>query len=252
MSRISPNYLPQLIAPIDKILEEVSNSDVEYEYIQMNPNDLKASQPFTLSDDVYTSVLDDMHPIWIDNDLNIIDGHHKWIKSLTSNNLILVVKLNVEFKDACRLLNKMQDTINYYGDDENQFLNALEEDNNNIEYETPNTNQQTIVGYRKDPIKENSSVGNFFTLNPVNGYSKYQIDFDNLLDTNALGVTYKDSQEPVDILAKIWFPHVNFEKISKQYDIPVNNLKNKAIAEKAMTLGYDGVKYGDKLIQGLK
>ena len=109
MSRISPNYLPQLIAPIDKILEEVSNSDVEYEYIQMNPNDLKASQPFTLSDDVYTSVLDDMHPIWIDNDLNIIDGHHKWIKSLTSNNLILVVKLNVEFKDACRLLNKIQD-----------------------------------------------------------------------------------------------------------------------------------------------
>jgi len=269
MSRISPNYLPQLNAPIDNILKEILNNDVEYEYTQMNPNELKTSQPFTLSDDVYSSVSDDMHPIWTDNNLNIIDGHHKWVKLLSNNELVIIVKINLEFKDACRLLNKiqdiyeyeqkqgleeveMQDAINYYGDDENQFLNALEEDNNNIKYETPNVNQQTIVGYRKDPIKENSSVGNFFTLNPVNGYSKYQIDFDNLLDTNALGVTYKDSQEPVDILAKIWFPHVNFEKISKQYDMPVNNLKNKAIAEKAMKLGFDGVKYGDKLIQGLK
>ena len=30
------------------------------------------------------------------------------------------------------------------------------------------------------------------------------------------------------------------------------NLKNKAIAEKAMKLGFDGIKYGDTLIQGLK
>ena len=66
MSRISPNYLPQLNAPIDNILKEILNNDVEYEYTQMNPNELKTSQPFTLSDDVYSSVSDDMHPIWTD------------------------------------------------------------------------------------------------------------------------------------------------------------------------------------------
>ena len=53
-------------------------------------------------------------------------------------------------------------------------------------------------------------------------------------------------------MAKIWFPHINFEKISEQYEMPSINLKNKAIAEKAMKLGYDGIKYGDTLIQGLK
>ena len=89
-------------------------------------------------------------------------------------------------------------------------------------------------------------------LNPIDGYSKYEIDFDNLLDTNALGVTYKDSQDPTDILAKIWFPNINFEKISEQYNMASVNLKNKAIAERAMKMGYDGIKYGDKLIQGLK
>ena len=45
---------------------------------------------------------------------------------------------------------------------------------------------------------------------------------------------------------------MNFEKLSEEYDIPSLNLKNKAIAEKAQTLGYDGIKYGDTLIQGLK
>jgi len=67
-----------------------------------------------------------------------------------------------------------------------------------------------------------------------------------------LGVAYKDSQTPTDILAKIWFPNVNFEKISKQYNLSSDNLKNKAIAEKAMKMGFDGIKYGDAIIQGLK
>jgi hypothetical protein len=34
--------------------------------------------------------------------------------------------------------------------------------------------------------------------------------------------------------------------------MPSINLKNKAITEKAMSLGYDGIKHDDKLIQGLK
>jgi hypothetical protein len=45
---------------------------------------------------------------------------------------------------------------------------------------------------------------------------------------------------------------VNFEKLSQQYNMPVENLKCKAIAEKAVKMGYDGIKYGDTLVQGLK
>jgi hypothetical protein len=67
-----------------------------------------------------------------------------------------------------------------------------------------------------------------------------------------LGLTYKDGQQPAEILSKIWFPHVNFEELCKQYNMPAINLRNKANAEKAMKMGYDGIKYGDTLIQGLK
>jgi hypothetical protein len=155
---------------------------------------------------------------------------------------------------------QVEDTINYYGNDakngidntNSEFLTTLEEDNVNVQAENSEKNQKTVVGFRKDPIKENSVVGNFFILEPVNGFDKYQIDFDNLLDTNELGIEYKDSQDPVDILAKIWFPNINFEKISEQHNMPSINLKMKAITEKAMKLGYDGIKYGDKLVQGLK
>jgi hypothetical protein len=182
------------------------------------------------------------------------------------------IKLNE--KDACRVLNKIQDIYEYeqkqqmeeivgndYINNDNQadsgvsdseFLASLEEDNLNVQSGETSTNQKTIIGYRKDPINEKSVVGNFFSLKPIEGFNKYEIEFDNLLDTHSLGIAYKDSQEPTDILAKIWFPHVNFEKISKEYNMSSTNLKNKAVAEKAMHNNFDGIKYGDTLVQALK
>ena len=73
-----------------------------------------------------------------------------------------------------------------------------------------------------------------------------------MLDADELGVAYNTDQNPVDIMSKVWFPNINFEKLSESYNTDVINLKNKAVAEKAMAMGYDGIKYGDKLIQGLK
>lgn len=274
MSTLSPSYLPQVHAPIELVLSKLDDSEITYAISEINPKELKPSQLFTLSDDVSKVVLG-KYPIWIDIDNNIIDGHHTWVKALLDNKLLKAVKLNMNFKDACRILNKIQDIYEYEqsrsleeittqadilnqenqtnsGVSDSEFLSSLEEDNKVIQTENPSKNQKTIIAFRKEPISENSVVGNFFTLNPIEGFNKYQIDFDNLLDTNELGLSYKKSQQPVDILAKIWFPNINFEKISSQNNISSNNLKAKAIAEKAIKLGFDGVKYGDSLIQGLK
>jgi len=272
--RHKPYFLPQVSAPADMVVGKLDEEGIDYDYIQVDPNELKASQGFTFSDDVGKVELDDMNPIWLDNENNILDGHHRWVKALLDKVPLKAIKIDMNSKDACRLLNKIQDVYDYeqqrqmeevVAQDQinaenerdsdgrySQFLNDLEESNAGVQKEKPSKNDKVIIAYRRDPIKENSAIGNFFVLNPIDGFNKYEIDFENLLDTNDLGLHYKDSQIPAEVLAKAWFPHVNFEKLSEQYDIPALNLKNKAIAEKAQKMGYDGIKYGDTLLQGLK
>jgi hypothetical protein len=280
--RYKPRFLPQMSAPFDIVLEKLDEEGVGYELMELNPSEndgINVSQGVVFADEIEKVNTNDNNPIWIadDNDGNMIicDGHHRYFKSFFDNKPLKAVHIKLNDKDASRILNKIQDIYEYEQahnmeeivnndviNDENgndiiytdrkEFLTALEEDNTDIQEEKPSVNPQSIIAYRKEPIKENSVVGNFFTLNPIDGFNKYQIDFDNLLDTNALGVTYKDSQQPTDILAKIWFPHINFEKLSEQYNMTSENLKNKAITEKAMKMGYDGILYNNKLLQGLK
>lgn len=269
-----PKNLPQLSAPYNYIVDKLDDENIGHEFVEVDPNELNASQAFTYSDQVGKVNLDDENPIWIDNEQNVLDGNHRMVKALNTNNKIKAIKLNLNKEVACRILNKIQDIFEYEqsqnmeeivsnnsinsnnekdsGISHTEFLSTLEEDNIDIQNENPTSNQQTLIGYRKDPIKENSIVGNFFMLKPNDGYDKYEIEFDNLLDTDSLGIVYKDSQQPIDILAKIWFPNINFEKISEKNNIPSINLKNKAISIMAKKKGYDGIKYGDKILQGLK
>jgi len=267
--RYKPRFLPQVNAPFDAMLQKLDDEGIDYTLVEVNPEDLEPLQGITFSDEVGHVKVDDLNPIWISQDMKVLDGHHRMVRALLDGVPIKAVKVDLNYKDACRVLNKIQDiyeyeesqgieevemqgAINFYGDDENQFLNSLEEDNAEIQKEIPSKNEQTLIAYRKDPIKENSVVGNFFSLKPIDGYGKYQIDFDNLLDTHALGVEYKDGQQPVEFLAKIWFPNINFQKLSETHNMPAVNLKTKAISEKAKKMGFDGIKYGDTLIQGLK
>jgi hypothetical protein len=272
-----PFHLPQISMKADEVVKKFEEEGIDYEYIQITPDELEnlnPSQGFVFSDGVENATPDDMNPIWLDNESNVLDGHHRLVKALTDSVPLTAVKIDLNSKDACRILNKIQDIHEYEQQQEleevemqnalnanneinggvsyNEFLSALEEDNVGIQQENPSKNDKLIIAYRRDPISENSVIGNFFTLKPIEGFNKYQIDFENLLDTDDMGIQYKDGQIPAEILAKAWFPHVNFEKLSEQYNVPALNLKNKAIAEKAQHSGYDGIKYGDTLIQGLK
>lgn len=266
--RYKPRFLPQVSAPFSIVLQKLDDEGIGYDMIEVDPNELQPSQGVVFSDEVGKVNLDDMNPIWISDDMEVIDGHHRMMFALLEGKKNKAVKIHLNSKDACRILNKIQDiyeyeqaqgleeveaqnTINFYQDDENQFLKTLEEDNINIPSEKDEKNAVTLYGYRRDPIKENSVNGNFFLSNPTDGFSKYQIDFDNLFDMQGTGVAYKDGQNPIDILSKLWFPHVNFEKLSKTYNTTTDNIKYKAIVEKAKSLGYDGIKL-DTIIWGLK
>ena len=274
------SHLLQIKMPVDKILRKLHDKDIGFKYIKINPNELENlefSQGVTFSNDVHNAKPSDVTPIWVADEkdkLKIIDGRHRALYAITHNIPLMAVEVKLNFNDAVNALREIIDNLDYEqhqnmeevvgqdvintdnqqdsGVSDSEFLSTLEEDNDAVQTETPSKNEKKIIAYRKDPIKEKSIVGNFFSLKPMEGFSKYEIEFDNLLDTNDLGIHYKDSQIPAEVLAKIWFPHVNFEKLAEEYNTTSINLKNKAICEKAHKMGFDGIKYGESLIQGLK
>lgn len=267
--RYKPRHLPQVNAPFTKVASELDNEEVGYEEVEMKPEDLNPMQGVVLANEVGGFNDEEMDPIWISKDNDVIDGHHRWVRKLMAKEPIQCYKIDLNGRDGARVLNKIQDLYEYEQqqgmeevvlqdviNDENDqetgiesqdFLSMLESD-----LQLPEGNAVNLVAYRKEPIKENSAVGNYFVLEPSEGFSKYQIEFDNLLDTEQLGLNCDGDCSPVETVANAWFPHVDFDKFSEESGVPAENLKNKAIAEKANKMGYDGIKYGGTLLQGLK
>lgn len=262
--RYKPFFLPQISAPYGIVIKKLDEENIENEIIEIQPEELKPTQGIVFSEEVNEFNTDNMKPIWISNDNQIIDGHHRYLKSIMNKKPIKCVKIGLNNKDAIRILNKIQDIYDYEKQQQieevvmqdainsddgdistNEFLSMLES------AEMPKGNGSKIIAYRQKPITENSIIGNFFLLEPIEGYDKYEIDFDNLLDTDDLGVEFGD-RNPIDVLANTWFPNVDFKKLNAPFVHSPIDLKNRAIAEKANQLGYDGIKYGNKLIQGLK
>lgn len=265
--RYKPRHLPQISAPFDMVIKKLNEEGIKNEIVEVDPNDLKPMQGIVFSDEVGTFNPNEMNPIWISNDNEIIDGHHRFLAALMAKKPITCIKLELNGKDGARELNKIQDIYDYEqqqqmeevvnqdvintfnsiddGESTNEFLSSLKET------EIPEGNACTIIAYRKKPIMENSVIGNFFILKPIDGYDKYEIEFENLLDTDDMGIQFGD-QHPIDVLAKMWFPNVDFKKMSAPFTHSPIEFKNKAIAERAAKMGYDGIKYGDLILQGLK
>jgi hypothetical protein len=174
-------------------------------------------------------------------------------------------------KDASRVLNKIQDIYEYKKAQEGLEFDVLNnvEDEDFITYleselddptkeflhsgmkKVDGKNKKKVKGYRKDVINEKSNSGNFFSVKPIDGYIEYEIEFNNLLDTNDFGLSYSKEEAPTMKLAKIWFPNFDFEKLADKLEVDQGKLINRTICEKAKKMGYDGIKYGDVILQGL-
>ena len=112
--------------------------------------------------------------------------------------------------------------------------------------------KKKLKAYRKKPITEKSRVGNFFALKPDEGYKTYEIEFDNLLETDEMKISFHKEPNPVAVLGRYWFPNVDFKKIGDKYGVAPDSIMNRAITEKARQMGYDGIKYADIMVQGLE
>lgn len=264
--RYKPYFLPQVHAPEEYVIQKLQDDGIDVEQVIVDPNELKPMQGIVFSNEVKDFDVNDMPNIWTSQDNDVVDGHHRYLGALMNDRLMGCNKVGLNAKDAARILNKIQDIYEY----EQQQLKEVEVQdvinaNNEIDSgmveenilemldsaESPAGEGCKVIAYREKPLLDSSVIGNFFILAPQKGYDKYEIDFENLLDTNELGIDFRD-QHPIDALAKTWFPNADFENMSKPYNLTPQQLKNKAIAEKAHKMGYDGIKYGDLMVQGLK
>src|SRR5208283_712218 len=141
--RYKPKFLPQLNAPYDIVLQKLDEEGIDYNVIEIDPNKCKPSQGVVIADEVYNANVDDNNPIWVDNELNILDGHHRFIKALLDNVPIKAVKLELNQKDACRVLNKIQDIYEYeqaHNLEEVESQDAINYYDNNSESGEKNSN----------------------------------------------------------------------------------------------------------------
>ena len=281
--RYKPMWLPQVNAPFNYTLDMLDKEGVEYKYRQIDPEELIPSQGIVAQDKVSEIDVDNIQPIWISKENQILDGHHRYVAALSREIPIKVLQIMLSQKDAIRILNKIQDIFEYENQenvmevvaqdqingmndinssdiDGGTFLDELspdfdhdDDDEREIIHDVVSKKGKSkkMTGYRKNPINEKSIAGNFFSTKPVDNYKKYDIEFDSMLDTNDMGITFKNDMNPVSILANNWFPNIDFEKLAKKFEVNVNSIINRAVAEKAKKMGYDGIKYGDIMVQGL-
>lgn len=262
--RYKPSWLPQVSAPFGIVTEMLDKESIPYKLVKVNPKKLKPSQGIIFAEKVSKIDPKGLKPIWISEDLKVIDGHHRYGCALTHDvPVVKAIQIKLPAKDAARVLNKIQDIYEYEQQKKieevvaQDQINAMQEVDffeslqlDVAETKATKSKKKKMKAYRQSDIKENSTVGNFFMPKQTDGFKEYEIEFNNLLDTDDMGLIMRPDSPPTSTLAKTWFPNIEFEKVAKKYNVRPESIMNRAISEKAKKLGYDGIKYGDVLIQG--
>ena len=262
--RFKPKYLPQISIPFGIVTEMLDKESIPYKLVNVSPKKLKPSQGIIFAEKVSSIDPKKLKPIWISEDMKVIDGHHRYGSALSHELPVMkAIQIKLPSRDAARVLNKFIDIYEYEKQrkmeeviaqdhinsmNEPDFLETLQ--NDIAETKAVKSKKKKISGYRQIEIKENSLVGNFFMPKKIDGFKKYDIEFENLLDTDEMGLIYHPDSSPTKVLAKNWFPNIEFDKVAKKYNVRPESIMNRAISEKAKKLGYDGIKYGDILLQG--
>ncbi|MFW5847549.1 MAG: hypothetical protein ACOCVF_01335 [bacterium] len=251
----SPAWLPQVNAPYEYVVGGLQKDGIEYEESEVHPTELKPLQGI-VSYEKIGEMGDELDPIWLSMNNEILDGHHRYGKALTLDKPIKSIKIKLNYKDAARVLNKIQDIYDYENNEELEEVVAQDilnmKNDPNIDDEkgqkllSDNKGKKVrLEAYRKNKVVENSPTGNFFSPKQRDGYKKYVIEFDNLLDVSDLGIDkFERGELPTYKVLKVIIPNVNVN-----YPFDKQAAINKAVASVLKKMGYDGVKYGDMMIQ---
>jgi hypothetical protein len=235
--------------------------------------------------DEINSVIDNdgyLPKTWVDANNNILDGHHRvyTYQSRPDIDKVECYKVFLNSKDACRILNKIQDRIDfkreygitnsstfsninpvekeiksvelvddakYLGKDKEQEVKSLQD-----KLTFDDVTNKTCTLYSVRPFDKGNTSGFIMSFTKDKGYDKeYEILFDKVLHVPAEEMELHDPF----YLAGMYILDPNFEKdptMIKKMASDVNQVYAHFIKNRlngfAKRGGYDGINFGDKLM----
>lgn len=287
MNTTQPIWLPQIKEEnIEEILNELKDSGIIVKKVMIEPSYLKPLQKKVMKskiDDINNIIDNDEYlpKSWVDANNNILDGHHRVYsyQSRPDIDRVECYKVFLNSKDACRLLNKIQDRIEFkkeFGINNSttySVFDPIEKMVNmsvkpNAQYLGPDKEQEkqhiedkltfddvtnkVVTLYSVRPFDKGNTSGFIMSFTKDKGYDKeYEILFDKIL---YIPTEEMELYEPF-YLAGMYMLDPNFEKDPIKIKKMASDL-NKVYAEFikdrlngfAKRGGYDGINFGDKLM----
>ncbi len=271
-------WLPQMRADYDYIHKGLEDNGVNFTVSSEDPNELYPLKSSGKDDEESVNFFKDkiakrepIDPIFVSKNNEILDGRkrHTAFKDDPSVKKIVCIKLMMDYKDAARILNKIQDKFEFEQnlntgnpeaikplDDNGEVYPSTSDNTDTVDenlIEKPsdiNTNTKKFTLYRSKPIQNNSKNGNFFLMDHQPRFDhQYDIEFHNLYEIpdEELGT------DMFNTLAEKWLGNLDqLKEQSVKNALTYETYLNRRIHEEAKKKGFDGIKYGSKLIQSIK
>jgi hypothetical protein len=288
MNNVSEIWLPQVKEEnVNEILQEMKDGGIIVKSVMIEPSYLKPLQKKVMKPkiDEINNVIDNdgyLPKAWVDANNNILDGHHRvyTYQSRPDIDKVECFKIFLNSKDACRILNKIQDRIEFkkeYGiTNSSSFnnINPIEKEIKSVELVDDakylgKDNEQEIKSlqdkltfddvtnkactlYSVRPFDKGNTSGFIMSFTKDKGYDKeYEILFDKVLHVPAEEMELHDPF----YLAAMYILDPKFEKdptMIKKMASDVNQVYAHFIKNRlngfAKRGGYDGINFGDKLM----
>ena len=288
MNNVSEIWLPQVKEEnVNEILQEMKDGGIIVKSVMIEPSYLKPLQKKVMKPkiDEINNVIDNdgyLPKAWVDANNNILDGHHRVYayQSRPDIDKVECFKIFLNSKDACRILNKIQDRIEFkkeYGiTNSSTFnnINPIEKEIKSVElvddakYLGKDKEQETkslqdkltfddvtnkaCTLYSVRPFDKGNTSGFIMSFTKDKGYDKeYEILFDKVLHVPAEEMELHDPF----YLAAMYILDPKFEKdptMIKKMASDVNQVYAHFIKNRlngfAKRGGYDGINFGDKLM----
>ncbi len=220
----------QINAPYSYIVKCLDYNNIGYKAYQNYPLAFQPTRKVYTSDKLgyfYTDTKSVSKPICVSMDNKVVDGNYRLLhnKITDPSKKIASFKIMLGHEDALKVLKQIEDQYS-------------KENNVKDEY---------IKCYREKPVG-NSVSGNFFKLETFEGCIEYEIKFDKLFEVSE-NIIKSNTDFPPMALALKFADMQTLISQAEKHQLPLNAYVVRFVHNVCKKRGYDGIKYGNNLIQ---